>query len=197
MHAASSPQEILAALDPDFSPELGSCVTIGNFDGVHIGHRALLAKARQKADSAGRPLVTVTFDPHPLEVLAPNMAPPRLTDTPTRLRLIQGCGVDAVLLLAFTRELAAMPPENFVRAMLLDGLGMRDLLIGYDFSLGKGRTGTGAVLGGLGEKFSFGCERFGPVLAGGEPVSSTMITRPAARKRGRKSSGRRGHSWEK
>ena len=181
MDVASSPEQLRAQLE--LLPEPGApgtarpgvCVTIGNFDGMHLGHRALLAKARQRANAAGRPLVTVTFEPHPLEILAPGLAPPRLTDTPARLELLRDCGVDAVLLLAFTQATAAMRPEDFVREVLLDGLDMRDLLIGYDFSLGRDRTGTGAVLRGLGDKFAFACERFGPVLADGEPVSSTRI----------------------
>ncbi len=172
MHVASTPDELPAELR---CVEQGNCVTIGNFDGVHIGHQALLAAARARADKAGRHLVTVTFDPHPLEVLAPAMAPPRLTDTTTRLKLLQACGVDAVLLLPFTRELAALEPEAFVAGILVDGLNAHDLLIGYDFSLGRGRTGTGPVLAALGQKLRYSCERFGPVLVDGEPVSSTRI----------------------
>lgn len=179
MDVASSPEQLRAHLETlpraRAFRETGACVTIGNFDGMHIGHRALLTKARRQANSAGQPLVTVTFEPHPLEILAPDLAPARLTDASTRLDLLRDCGVDAALLLAFTRELAATAPENFVRNVLLQGLDMRDLLIGYDFSLGKDRTGTGAVLRRLGDKFAFTCARFGPVLAGGEPVSSTRI----------------------
>lgn len=168
-------KELGARVREAFPAAAGSCVTIGNFDGVHIGHQALLARARHKADQAGRPLVAVTFDPHPLELLAPDLAPPRLTDTALRLRLLQAAGVDATLLLPFTKELAAMPPEDFVAQLLMRELGMRDLLIGYDFSLGKGRSGTGQVLHALGQKLGFDCERFGPVLLGGEPVSSTRV----------------------
>ena len=173
MYVASSPSGLPSGLC--FGTGQGTCVTIGNFDGVHIGHQALLASARVRAERARRPLVTVTFDPHPLEVLAPQMAPSRLTDTPTRLRLLQQAGIDAVLLLPFTRELAAMEPDAFVREILVKGLNAQDLFIGYDFSLGKGRTGTGAVLSALGEKLHYSCERFGPVLVDGEPVSSTRI----------------------
>jgi riboflavin kinase/FMN adenylyltransferase len=157
------------------SLDAGTCVTVGNFDGMHVGHRALLAKARQKADQAGLPLVVVTFDPHPLEILAPDLAPARLTDPPARLELLRACGADVVLLLPFTRELAAMAPEDFVRSVLLEGLGMREMVIGYDFSLGKDRAGTGAVLGRLGAACGFACERFGPVLMDGAPVSSTRV----------------------
>ena len=179
MDVASSPEQLRACLEalPRLRAfqESGACVTIGNFDGMHIGHRALLGRARRLASAAGRPLVTVTFEPHPLEVLAPNLAPARLTDSSTRLELLRDCGIDAVLLLAFTHELAAMQPEDFVGKVLLQGLNMRHLLIGYDFSLGKARAGTGAVLSGLGDKYAFACEQFGPVLADGAPVSSTRI----------------------
>ena len=173
MHVASFP----GGLPPEIccGTDQGICVTIGNFDGVHLGHQALLAHARARANNARRHLVTVTFDPHPLEVLAPHLAPPRLTDTSTRLRLLQACSVDAVLLLPFTRELATLDPETFVRDILIEGVNARDMLIGYDFSLGKGRAGTGAVLAALGRKLHYTCERFGPHLVDGEPVSSTRI----------------------
>jgi riboflavin kinase/FMN adenylyltransferase len=151
-----------------------TCVTVGNFDGVHIGHAALLAAALGRATRNRCPFLCVTFEPHPLEVLAPDMAPPRLTDTRTRMELLRAAGVEATLLLSFTRELAALSPEDFVR-MLVRDLSMGHLLIGYDFSLGRGRAGNAAVLRALGERFGFACERFGPVLAGAQPVSSTRV----------------------
>lgn len=128
----------------------GTSVTIGNFDGVHLGHQALLALTRNRAEAAGTLPIAITFDPHPLEVLTPH-APPRLTTTQSRLALLDASGMALVILIAFTPEVAAMAPETFVRRVLLDNLNMRELFLGYDFTLGKGRAGTPEVLAELGK----------------------------------------------
>ena len=116
----------------------GTSVTIGNFDGVHLGHQALLQLTRERAATSGTLPVAITFDPHPLEVLTPH-APPRLMTTAGRLKLLDASGMALVMLIRFTPELAATPPELFVKRALLQNLNMRELLLGYDFTLGKGR----------------------------------------------------------
>ena len=128
----------------------GTSVTVGNFDGVHLGHQALLAMTCERAAATGTLPVAMTFNPHPLEVLTP-YAPPRLTTPQARLALLEASGMALVMLVVFTPEFAAMSPETFVRRILLGTLNMRELLLGYDFTLGKGRAGTPEVLAQLGK----------------------------------------------
>ena len=111
----------------------GTSVTVGNFDGVHLGHQALLAMTCERAAATGTLPVAMTFNPHPLEVLTP-YAPPRLTTPQARLALLEASGMALVMLVVFTSEFAAMSPETFVRRILLGTLNMRELLLGYDFT---------------------------------------------------------------
>jgi riboflavin kinase/FMN adenylyltransferase len=153
----------------------GSCVTIGNFDGVHNGHRKLIGRMMAKAAKASLPGVVVTFCPHPLRVLVGPHTPPFITDYEKKLDLLEALGVDLTLMLQFTRELAALEPEEFVRSILVDGLNVKELVVGYDYSFGKGRKGHFELLVELGEKYGFSCERLDPVIIDGAVVSSTRI----------------------
>ena len=162
------------SLPPALDLSAGTHVTIGNFDGVHLGHQALLARTRERAAREGCPAVAVTFEPHPLEVLTPH-APPRLTTTPARLALLEAAGMDLVLLVRFTREFAAMTPEAFVRRLLLDGLRMRRLSLGHDFSLGRGRSGTPERLAAIGRSSGFSVHTLAPFTINGATVSSTRV----------------------
>jgi riboflavin kinase / FMN adenylyltransferase len=153
----------------------GSCVTIGNFDGVHVGHQRLLSRTCAKAKKCGLISVVVTFDPHPMTVLMGVKTPPFLTSTSQRLALIERQGPNVTLVLKFTRQMAALEPEQFVRQYLLDALGMRELVIGYDYAMGKGRRGNFDLLAQLGRTEGFNVERLNPVLVGGAVVSSTRI----------------------
>lgn len=159
---------------PPANLSAGSHVTIGNFDGVHLGHRALLERARERAAREGVPAVAVTFEPHPLEVLTPH-APPRLSATSARLALLEDAGMDLVILVRFTRELAALTPEAFVRRLLLNGLRMRGLSLGHDFSLGRGRAGTPERLAAIGRDNGFSVHTLEPFTVGGTIVSSTRV----------------------
>jgi riboflavin kinase/FMN adenylyltransferase len=156
-----------------FAPE-GSIVTIGSFDGLHMGHRRLLSHARQKAEEHGIPCVAVTFWPHPLRVLAAAHAPPLLISREQRLHLFRNQGVDVCLELPFTPALAELSPEEFTREALVP-LNTRELVVGYDFSLGKNRTGNVAVLTALGEEYGFSLEQLAPVMVGNAVVSSTRV----------------------
>ncbi len=153
----------------------GTCVTIGNFDGVHNGHRKLIRRTMEKATKLGIPGVVVTFCPHPLKVLAGAHAAPLITDYEKKLDLFDALDVDLVLMLEFTREMAAMEPENFVRDVLVRGLHMRELVVGYDYSFGKGRKGNFALLTALGATYGYSTERLDPVIIDGAIVSSTRI----------------------
>lgn len=153
----------------------GSCVTIGNFDGVHVGHQRLMARTCAKARKRGLVSVVVTFDPHPMTVLMGQKAPPFLTSTRQRLALIEEQGPNVTLVLEFTRAMAGLEPEEFVRRYLVEGLNLRELVIGYDYAMGKGRRGNYELLTQLGAELGFGVERLDPVIVGGAVVSSTRI----------------------
>lgn len=152
-----------------------SCVTIGNFDGVHMGHQKLLCRTRQKAQALELSSVVVTFDPHPLRVLVGAHTPPFITLTAQKMELIASLGLDCALCLEFTKELAALEPEEFVRRYLVDGLRMQEMVIGYDYAFGRNRKGNFALLSELGAKLGFGVEQVGPVLVQDAVVSSSRI----------------------
>jgi len=152
----------------------GCIATIGNFDGLHMGHRRLLARARQKAEERRIPCLVVSFWPHPLRVLAAAHAPPLLISREQRLGLFQHLGMDLCLELPFTPTLAALSPEEFVREALAP-LNTRELVIGYDFSLGNKRTGNAAVLAALGKEYGFALEQLDPVIVDDAVVSSTRV----------------------
>jgi riboflavin kinase/FMN adenylyltransferase len=150
-------------------------VAIGNFDGVHRGHRALIAAARECAQALGVPLGVITFEPHPREVLAPGQAPPRLTPFRLKARLLAELGVDQLFALGFTPTLMAKTPEQFVHDVLAGGLGIRHVVVGYDFRFGNRRAGDVAMLGGFGGDYGFGLSCIEPVAWRGEICSSSRI----------------------
>ena len=153
----------------------GSCLTIGNFDGVHMGHAKLLRSVTERAAIKDLLAVAVTFDPHPRRVLLDKKDPPFITLTEQKLELIQRHGIQIAVVLPFTRAMAALEPEEFVRAYLVDGLAMKDLFIGYDYAFGKGRKGNFELLSKLGEKYGYTVDRLDPVIINGAVVSSTRI----------------------
>lgn len=153
----------------------GSVVTIGNFDGVHKGHQKLIELACARAKAGDLVPVVVTFDPHPLRVLRSDRTPPFITLTEQKLELISQHGPQACLLLEFTMDMAKLSPEEFVQKHLLDGLNMREMIIGYDYHLGKGRAGNFETLTELGVKHGFTVDRLDPVSIDNAVVSSTRI----------------------
>lgn len=159
----------------------GTVVTVGTFDGVHCGHRDLLARLVERAREIGKPSLVVTFSPHPLEVVNPADAPLLLTVGDEKLDAIVDYGVDYVVVLPFTRTLAGYTPEAFVHELLVKGYDMRELFIGYDHGLGRGRTGTVEYLRELGERGGFPVH-VAPAVSGadGVPISSTSIRRAIA-----------------
>src|SRR5512146_1176188 len=121
-------------------------LTIGNFDGVHLGHRAMLERLVARARAAGLPAALMTFEPHPRELFAPEQAPARLSSLREKLNLLAECGVDRTYLCRFDRRLAALTADEFVERILVRGLAVRHLIIGDDFRFGKGRSGDFALL---------------------------------------------------
>ncbi len=152
----------------------GTCVTIGNFDGVHIGHQSLLQRTLQKAREYNLLSAVVTFWPHPLQVLAGSRAPALLMSQESRLALFESQGMDIALEMPFTKHLASLSPRDFVRTVLVP-LECRELVIGYDFSLGKARAGNFEVLQALGQEYGFCVEQLSPVIVQDAVVSSTRI----------------------
>jgi riboflavin kinase/FMN adenylyltransferase len=161
-------------------PWRGAAIAIGNFDGVHRGHQALLARARAHADHAGVLAVALTFDPHPTQVLAPVAAPRMITSLHRRLELLAAAGMDAVVVEPFTRALAGLTAEAFVDDVLVDALTAHAVVVGYDFSYGQGRQGTTHTLADHGERAGFAVDVVAPVEIDGVAASSTRIRRALA-----------------
>ena len=158
----------------------GATVTVGSFDGVHLGHQAVLREIDRRAREAGRASVLVTFDPHPLEVLNPDAAPPLLTTGAERLEILALSPLDYVVILRFDRHLAGLTPEGFVREVLVERCGVRELVIGHDHGFGRGRSGDVETLRTLGARLGFAVDVVDPVDFGGQHVSSSRIRRAVA-----------------
>ncbi|MCX8099946.1 MAG: bifunctional riboflavin kinase/FAD synthetase [Geminicoccaceae bacterium] len=153
----------------------GAAVAIGNFDGVHLGHRAVLQAAQRAARALGAGWGVVTFEPHPREVLSPEQAPPRLTPFRRKAGLLRALGVELLVVLPFDRALAARSPEAFVGEILLERLGVRAIATGTDFRFGHRRAGDVALLAALGRSRGIAVEAVAPVELGGERCSSSAI----------------------
>lgn len=158
----------------------GSVVTVGSFDGVHLGHHAVLQEIARRAEAQGRASVLVTFEPHPLEVVNPQAAPLLLTTGPERREILAQTALDYVLFLRFDRRLAAMSPEEFVQDVLLTRCGMRELVIGHDHGFGRGRSGDVETLRRLGAVHRFDVDVVDAVDFGDQHVSSSRIRRAVA-----------------
>ncbi|MEO6525599.1 MAG: bifunctional riboflavin kinase/FAD synthetase [Gemmatimonadaceae bacterium] len=165
-------------LTPDVA---ATVVTVGTFDGVHLGHQDVLARLVDCGRRSGRPSVLVTFEPHPLEVINPEAAPLLLTTRQEKIALLSRTGLDYVVVLPFTPELAQLPATSFVDEILRERFRMSELLIGHDHGFGRGREGDITLLRALGSERGFRVDVVPPVLtADGEPVSSTAVRRALA-----------------
>jgi riboflavin kinase/FMN adenylyltransferase len=153
----------------------GAAIAIGNFDGVHVGHRALIARAREHAARASALTIALTFDPHPSALLAPAHAPPMLTSIERRIELLAEAGVDAVVVEPFTRELAGVAPDAFIDHLVIGALRARAIVVGYDFSYGQGRAGTTDALRAHGRRAGIDVTIVPPVTVDGEIASSTRV----------------------
>ena len=152
----------------------GCAVAIGNFDGVHLGHRRLFELARERVQANGGSSVALTFDPHPVRVLRPQLAPPLITPLPRKLELFAECGLDAVVVQPFDLEYARSDAAEFVRRDLGDHLGAADVVVGHDFTAGKGRTRVDGLRSLLSER-GIRLTSVEPVASDGLVVSSTKI----------------------
>lgn len=160
----------------NLKPEHRGCVaTIGNFDGVHLGHQAVIGQLSEKADEMGLPTVVITFEPQPLEYFRPGQTPARLTRLREKLQALRRFRVDRILCLPFNHKLASMPAEDFIRRVLLDGLDVKYLVVGDDFRFGKERKGDFALLQQAGRQFGFQVVNMHTFMIDNQRVSSTRV----------------------
>lgn len=164
----------LAEVPDDFGP---CAISIGNFDGVHVGHREILRRVVEIARAEGWKAAALTFDPHPTKLVAPERAPRLLTTLDQRARLMLEQGIDQTLILPFTPEIARLAPEEFVRTILVNRLKTRAALVGANFHFGHKAAGTAETLEELGAQFSFETEIVQPVVCRGRIVSSSEVRR--------------------
>lgn len=157
------------------SPLGKTVVTLGNFDGVHLGHREIFRLVVRRARELGAVSTVVTFAPHPLKVLAPRKAPRLINTGAEKERLLEASCIDALVWLPFDRRMSELSAEEFVRRILVESLGVRHLIIGYDYAFGKGRQGNGAFLQRMGERFGYTVEILEPIALGGQVYSSSRI----------------------
>ncbi len=173
------------AIDPALPPALprdarGAVVTVGTFDGVHLGHREVLAAIVERARRTGRRSVLVTFHPHPLRIVRPEAAPPLLTTPQEKTALLAESGLEYAVFVPFTRTLQRYPARRFVEEILVGRLGMEELAIGYDHGFGKGREGNVETMRELGAELGFAVDVVEAVIASEEPISSSRVRRALA-----------------
>jgi len=153
-----------------------SVVTLGNFDGAHLGHQAIIRRAVERADVVGGRAVALTFEPHPIAVLAPDRAPPMIQPLHDRLASLRDLDIATTILQRFTLRFAALDPEVFVRDFLLRHVDVAHVVVGYNVNFGRQRAGSAETLVSFGPRFGFGVDVVGPVTApDGEHVSSTRL----------------------
>lgn len=177
-------RRFVLAVDPARLPDglAGAVLAIGNFDGIHRGHKAVIARAKALAAARGAPCVAVTFEPHPSDFFAGPGTIFRLTPQADKARLLEALGVDGMVVLSFDRALASLPAEAFVRDVLVGRLGAAAVVAGYDFHFGKGRGGTPDFLVAAGAAHGFDVEIVPRVEADGDGpirVASSTATRAA------------------
>lgn len=150
-------------------------LAIGNFDGVHLGHAALVKRLAEVAEDCQLAPTILTFEPHPREFFAPDSAPARLTTLREKLELLGECGARQAVICPFNAAYAALSADEFIEQVLVRGCQVRHLIIGDDFRFGRGRTGDFALLQAAGQRFGFAVEAMGSVMLDGERVSSSAV----------------------
>jgi riboflavin kinase/FMN adenylyltransferase len=153
----------------------GAALAVGNFDGVHRGHQALLERALVEGRKRGRPAGAIVFEPHPREFFLPREPHFRLTPIEEKLEIFAGLGLDVAVIIPFDAALAKLEADDFIARVLVGALAISHIVIGYDFFFGRNRTGTPETMRAAGEKFGFGVTIVEPVAEAGEPFSSSAI----------------------
>ena len=165
----------LTSSEPLPSELRGGVVALGNFDGFHLGHQAVVGRAVAQARAAGQPALVATFDPHPATLFRPDLPPFRLTTIAQRAALFAAAGVDATYVIEFTRATAAVSPSEFVAYWLGERLGAAAAVTGEDFTFGQARAGSVADLAALGQAIGMSAATVAPVADAGGTISSTRI----------------------
>jgi len=150
-------------------------VTIGNFDGLHIGHQRIIEEVKEKAREIGGVSVLVTFDPHPLTLLDPKKIRGLITPLPLKKRILREAGIEVLIILNFDENLRELEPEEFVKSLLVERIGVFGLVLGWDFRFGKGAKGDVDLLQKLSKKYGFFFKKIDPVTLDGEKVGSNRI----------------------
>lgn len=162
-------------LPPGPGPFSRTVVTMGNFDGVHLGHRAILARVKARAKELGSQPVALTFEPHPVKVLRPHANLSLLTTPEQKFQLLAEAGMEAVVVLPFTRRFATISARDFVVSYLVERLKVREVVVGHDYSFGHNREGNIELLKDLGRSLGFTVQVVWAVEVAGAPVSSSLI----------------------
>ena len=169
------------AIDPTLPPGLvadaGTIVTVGTFDGMHRGHWEVLKQIHSRGEASGRRGVLVTFDPHPLRIVRPEHAPRLLTTPVEKKEILAESGLDYLVFLTFTPVLSRYTPRRFVEEILVERLGVKELVIGHDHGFGRDRSGDAETLKEIGVELGFSVDVVPPVQSAGEAISSSSIRR--------------------
>jgi riboflavin kinase / FMN adenylyltransferase len=187
--------QVLHGLDSVPPEAKGLVLAIGNFDGVHRGHQAILARTRGVAKSLGAPAGVMTFEPHAREYFRPDRPMFRLTPLPRKLELFGACGLDAAIVLPFEKALVELSARGFVTEWLVGKLAVRHVVVGFHFFFGKGREGTPDTLRALGEELGFGVTIIAPEGTREEVFSSTRVRELLAEGHVRDAADMLGHWW--
>lgn len=150
-------------------------VALGNFDGIHLGHQRLIGEAVASAQRVNGSSAVLTFNPHPLSILRPEFAPPMLLSREAKEHMLYQLGVDVLILLPFTLKFAQLSPEEFIRDILIDKLGIKGIVVGYNYTFGHKGRGTPETLWKHGEEYGYSLNVIPPVKVGGQVVSSSLI----------------------
>jgi len=165
------------SIDEISEPLRNPVVTIGNFDGVHLGHREIFRRLKAAARQLDGVSVVVTFNPHPLHVIDPSSRLTLINTLDEKITLIEASGIDYLIVVPFTHEFASITAENFVKNILVGFIGMKKIIIGYDYAFGRGRTGNSRMLETLGKELLFEVEELRPINTGDTVYSSSLIRR--------------------
>ena len=166
---------VYRSIDEIVAPLHNPVVTIGNFDGVHLGHREIFRKLKLAAKEIGGVSVVITFDPHPLKVVPSSRSVILINTIEEKINLIEASGVDYLIIISFDSAFSALTAVEFTERILVGRIGLKRLIIGYDYAFGKGREGDVSLLRRLGNKFSFEVEELAPISDGSINYSSTLI----------------------
>jgi riboflavin kinase / FMN adenylyltransferase len=169
--------QVIKDLNAIEKPLVNPVLTIGNFDGVHRGHLALFEKVKERARAIGGRSAVMTFEPHPIRVMKPGNGPPLITPTQQKIELIGRAGIDVLFCIPFTREFADISAEDFVRNILVARIGIKELVVGYDYAFGRNREGSIPLLKEMGEEIGFRVHLVEPIHVDQVLVSSTSIRR--------------------